>query len=311
MTIRSIKGLLVAGVVFLFLIYVSSILSLGARLLPGTSLFIAIPRVIFDIALIAAPFFAVWLYLVKPLCDFKALDIDEVKKAFDGKDPGHVEAVLSVADVISRSPACTDGERAELTSGNVARIEKAIQQYFDTRKEQSRPIAEKLASMAALSVAVSGSSSIDALAMLYWKGRMVYETIKCYGFRPRIREMLRIYIHVLGGAFVAGSLEEMADILDVGAFFGKGGNILTKALAASVQGTYAIWSILRASELTRYYIIHGTSEQTRKEAIKKANEYATNNFMGALNVENIQKTAKTVVEGVGKTVGAHFNFQTL
>ena len=297
MNLRTVKKLLVAGVVFLTLVYVSSILSLGARLLPGSSLFIAIPRIVFEIALIAAPFFVMWQLLVKPLCDFKALDIDKVKKAFDGKDPDHVKAVLSVADVIAGSPACTDDERAELTSGNVARIEKALQAFFDKRNEASKKIAVKMATMAAVMVMLSGSSMKDALTMLYWKGRMVYETIKCYGVRPELDDMSRIYLYVVGGAFVAGSIEEMSEIVDVGSVFGKGAGVFTKVITLPIQGTYAVWSILRSSELTRQYIRNGIAEsEERRKAIQCANKFALENFKSVFNSENI----KVIADGVSK-----------
>jgi hypothetical protein len=133
---------------------------------------------------------------------------------------------------------------------------------LEQRENRAKIAARKFALMAGLTVAISSSAMGDGLGMFFWKARLVHDTIRIYGFRPGAWAVLRIYAYVVFAVFLATSIEDLCEILDVSDLLGGFG---VRVLQGVVGGAV----VLKGGQLSRAYLMHGISERSRKAALKE------------------------------------------
>ena len=139
---------------------------------------------------------------------------------------------------------------------------RMISEMLEQREIRAKIAARKFALMAGLTVAISSSAMGDGLGMFFWKARLVHDTIRIYGFRPSAWAVMRIYAYVVFAVFLAASIEDLCEILDVSDLLGGFG---VRVLQGVVGGAV----VLKGGQLTRAYLMHGISEKSRKAALKE------------------------------------------
>ena len=139
---------------------------------------------------------------------------------------------------------------------------RIILEMLEQRENRAKIAARKFALMAGLTVAISSSAMGDGLGMFFWKARLVHDTIRIYGFRPGAWAVLRIYAYVVFAVFLAASIEDLCEILDVSDLLGGFG---VRVLQGVVGGAV----VLKGGHLSRAYLMRGISERSRKAALKE------------------------------------------
>lgn len=185
-------------------------------------------------------------------------------------------ACIENADVIS--PEQQRYARACLESGDQAGT--LLASFFvDTFTPAIDAETKKGARKAFLATAVSQSPLVDAVTMLTVGFNVVKAIVEACGFRPSNVALVKLYLRVLGGALIAGGLEEMdIDELMAGLLGGGSGAHVSGALIASaVQGMTNAFLVFRIGTMTKAYICADegplTSQEMRRGSYKAAMDH--------------------------------------
>ena len=260
------------------------------------------------VVLLALPIGIAYRFLVSPLKEFPlvssevlsnvALDDDVKKEA--------AATVIIKAMILSGkerlAKLTTDDEVRGDLEEDIDRLESAmrfpvgrataVRAVLERREKQASDIAKKYAAMAGLTVAISSSAMGDGIGMFFWKARLVHDTIKTYGFRPDSWSVARIYAYVLFASFLAASIEDLCEMLDVSEL--AGGFVLRV-----VQGVVGAAVVLKGGHLTRSYLTKGISKDSREKAIAAFRETAA---------EDLKAVASSIEGSFGKIGLTGFGF---
>jgi hypothetical protein len=260
------------------------------------------------VVLLALPIGIAYRFLVSPLKEFPlvssevlsnvALDDDVKKEA--------AATVIIKAMILSGkerlAKLTTDDEVRGDLEEDIDRLESAmrfpvgrataVRAVLERREKQASDIAKKYAAMAGLTVAISSSAMGDGIGMFFWKARLVHDTIKTYGFRPDAWSVARIYAYVLFASFLAASIEDLCEMLDVSEL--AGGVVLRV-----VQGVVGAAVVLKGGHMTRSYLTKGISKDSREKAIAAFRETAA---------EDLKAVAGSIEGSLGKIGLTGFGF---
>ena len=260
------------------------------------------------VVLLALPIGIAYRFLVSPLKEFPlvssevlsnvALDDDVKKEA--------AATVIIKAMILSGkerlAKLTTDDEVRGDLEEDIDRLESAmrfpvgrataVRAVLERREKQASDIAKKYAAMAGLTVAISSSAMGDGIGMFFWKARLVHDTIKTYGFRPDAWSVARIYAYVLFASFLAASIEDLCEMLDVSEL--AGGVVLRV-----VQGVVGAAVVLKGGHMTRSYLTKGISKDSREKAIAAFRETAA---------EDLKAVASSIEGSFGKIGLTGFGF---
>lgn len=260
------------------------------------------------VVLLALPIGIAYRFLVSPLKEFPlvssevlsnvALDDDVKKEA--------AATVIIKAMILSGkerlAKLTTDDEVRGDLEEDIDRLESAmrfpvgrataVRAVLERREKQASDIAKKYAAMAGLTVAISSSAMGDGIGMFFWKARLVHDTIKTYGFRPDAWSVARIYAYVLFASFLAASIEDLCEMLDVSEL--AGGVVLRV-----VQGVVGAAVVLKGGHMTRSYLTKGISKDSRDKAIAAFRKTAT---------EDLKAVAGSIEGSLGKIGLTGFGF---
>lgn len=179
---------------------------------------------------------------------------------------------------------------------------RIILEMLKQRESRAKAVAREFASMAGLTVAISSSATGDGLGMFFWKARLVHDTIRIYGFRPDSWSVLRIYAYVVFAAFLATSIEELCELLDVSELLGGFG-------ARVLQGCVGGAIVLKGGYLTRAYLTQGISVGSRKIGFEEFKKEKSDEFkqLGTSLMKSVTKigfgfrqTTETITSEVGE-----------
>lgn len=171
--------------------------------------------------------------------------------------------------------------------------------------------------------AVSQKSSIDTLSAIYFNYKMIEEIVLASGFRPTRRQLFKLYIRILGTAFVSFISSELTDNIDLSsavadetisdissgstgaAFIDKLRSlpIVNTVAGALCDGAINALLTLRIGYVTRSYIIEGAEAFTNYSSRRKIRRRAMIDALSAIPGVTYRgakcigsKTAKHIME---------------
>ena len=174
--------------------------------------------------------------------------------------------------------------------------------------------------------AVSQKSSIDTLSVIYFNYKMIEDIVLASGFRPTRRQLFKLYIRILGTAFVSFISSELTDNIDLSsavadetmsdlssgstgaAFIDKLRSlpIVNTVAGALCDGAINALLTLRIGYVTRSYIIEGSEAFTNYSSRRKIRRRAMIDALSAIpgvtyrGAKSIgSKTAKYIMEFLG------------
>lgn len=174
--------------------------------------------------------------------------------------------------------------------------------------------------------AVSQKSSIDTLSVIYFNYKMIEDIVLASGFRPTRRQLFKLYIRILGTAFVSFISSELTDNIDLSsavadetmsdissgstgaAFIDKLRSlpIVNTVAGALCDGAINALLTLRIGYVTRSYIIEGSEAFTNYSSRRKIRRRAMMDALSAIpgvtyrGAKSIgSKTAKYIMEFLG------------
>ena len=158
-------------------------------------------------------------------------------------------------------------------------IKKIVKEELDIRFKFAKKEILKFAGVSFASTAVSQNSTIDTLSVLMINCKLIHRIILSTGFRPDIKQTLRIYVNVIFSAFFAHisqyGVDQTATIL-MKTFVGGVKNIPGVEIVAGsvIDGTINAVMTLRVGFLTISYLKKGAKGQidaeSNNEAVKNA-----------------------------------------
>ena len=233
------------------------------------SLIPAIVKIIVFAALLLTPLVILYMFLIRPIRDIPIVEPTTIRNLDSADRWTREESGTIIARAMWEARLCSDEDRETLKSvlARPSEIDKRVKELLGKREKAAKGKALEVAAMAGLTVAVSSSSIGDGLGMFFWKSKLVYETFRIYGFRPKASTILSIWAHVVFASFFAASLEELCDLFDVSEFVGG-------VAVRLVQGIAGAAVVLKGGELTRTYVIGGVSPNSRRRALENFRKYA-------------------------------------
>lgn len=134
---------------------------------------------------------------------------------------------------------------------------------------------KKAAKAAFLSTAISQTALYDMLSMLSVNLNLIKTIVHDCGYRPSGLSLIRLYLRVLGTAFLAGGMEDM-DLEELLPLIS--GNAAMKlpglVMASAAQGLVNAFTTYRVGVLTRNYLFaeHGplSPQEAKKESYQEA-----------------------------------------
>ena len=148
----------------------------------------------------------------------------------------------------------------------------------EIEKEQIKGLDEIVKSRAKLvflSTAISQNGRLDALLVLIHSFQMVKMMVDHMGYRPSIRQMIRVYTEVLMAALIANTVEELAlSEVIAGTLIDIEGRALQVVASSAIQGVGNAFFTLRVGLITKYYLQSSNGEfdrnASRIKAVKEA-----------------------------------------
>ena len=290
-----VKKIFVLLFIIVALVYVSNVVIIGEKLFGG------LPWVfefLFDVALIFAPIFVVGLSISTSLKRYKMAPNGALATCLNGK--ASRDEVKLLSEMMLSSGSFSESEKKEIR--NAVRLATGWREGFKTilskRIEMSKKQANTNGVLAAISVVISGKGVFDSLILLFWKIKTINATIKFFGVRPSLKQLWIIYTNTIFGAFLAGSLDELLDIIDIDQSIGKllpqvGGvaALVTTAANTVPQAAFAYYSIVKVSSMTRQFLFDAECKANLRVISKKAKEEAKESLL-SINILDIIKEIK-------------------
>jgi uncharacterized membrane protein YcjF (UPF0283 family) len=219
----------------------------------------------------------VFIYLILlPVLSVAAMSPIKVRDYIDdnSNEPNTAQAT-KVARSLLRKGRLEVGEKRALS----AILKKGenpsdmLEKIFENRLNQMDAIVRKYAKQVFVSTALSQNGRLDAVLVIMINFRMLRDIIRCYGYRPTFKHLVKMYTQVLAAALIADGIEdiEFAEVFPVlsKGFLGviPGLGILSSSL---LQGTGNAFLTLRVGIITRNYYITAGSGFSRREARRAA-----------------------------------------
>ena len=260
---------------------------------------------IFAIVLTYIPVRLIANLMIKPIKHFSFVDSKTLLCAMDQDGlksySERSAACHKVLEVLESSGSYNDDERRRIKQSlrNISLAPNTLKELFESKDREVKSHAKEIAAMAAVSVVISRSPALDGVALLFWKVRLVYDTVKIYGLRPSISDLMKLYAFAAFGAFLSGSLEEMCDLVDISSGVsrisqsaGTVVSMLTAPIAITAQASLAIYMILRTQAMVSYAIMNGSDSINSKDIKDKANVFAKENFADVMSTEKLNSIIK-------------------
>ena len=219
-----------------------------------------------------------YVCLVRPIREIPIVEPEVIRVLNDANSRLRKQAGEIIAIAMWKSGTGSPEERQMLKVAieRPSNIDKTVKELLEKREKLARKRALEIAAMAGLTVAVSSSPIGDGLGMFVWKSRLVYETFRIYGFRPKAKTVVSIWAHVVLAAFFAASIEELCELFDVSEFVGGIGSRV-------IQGGAGAAMVLKGGSLTRKYLTNGVSSESRRQALAEFREAAKDDMIGVLS----------------------------
>lgn len=188
-------------------------------------------------------------------------------------------------------------------------VETALGQLDDA----ANGLTKAAASRVFLTTALSQNGSLDALFVLGWQSRLVWDIAHVYGQRPSIRDMAWLYGNVMTTAFVAGEIDDLdlseqihpvvQSALGGAAGAVPGLQVLTAVIGNSlVSGTANAFLTLRVGVVARRYC--GALVRPPKRAVRRAAFSEAAGMLGAIAADGTRKVVAAVAKASGRGVAA-------
>lgn len=186
-------------------------------------------------------------------------------------------------------------------------IETALVRLDGAADELTRAAAARVF----LTTALSQNGSLDALFVLGWQTRLVWDIAHVYGQRPSLRDMAWLYGNVVATAFVAGEIDDLdlseqihpvvQSVLGGAAGAVPGLQVLTSVVGNSlVSGTANAFLTLRVGIVARRYC--GSLVRPPKRALRRAAFTEAAGMLGAIAAEGTRKVVAAVAKASGRGV---------
>ena len=290
-----VKKIFVLLFIIVALVYVSNVLIIGEKLLGGFPWFF---EFLFDVVLIFVPIFVVGLSISTSLKRYKMAPNGALARCLNGK--ASRDEVKLLSEMMLSSGSFSESEKKEIR--NAVRLATGWREGFKTilskRIEMSKKQANTNGVLAAISVVISGKGVFDSIILLFWKIKTINTTIKFLGVRPSLKQLWIIYTNTIFGAFLAGSLDELLDIIDIDQSIGKllpqvGGvaALVTTAANTVPQAAFAYYSIVKVSSMTRQFLFDAECKANLRVIYKKAKEEAKESLL-SINISDILQQIK-------------------
>ena len=247
---------------------------------------------LFYVACIVVPL-ALWLRLPRSL----------VPPATDD-GPEHERYLRSLRARLARNRRLSG---SPLTSRE--QIEAALAQLDGAADELTRAAASRVF----LTTALSQNGSLDALFVLAWQTRLVWDVAHVYGQRPSLRDMAWLYGNVATTAFVAGEIDDLdlseqihpivQSALGGAAGAVPGLQVVTSVVGNSlVSGTANAFLTLRVGIVARRYC--GAVARPSRRAVRRAAFTEAAGMLGAIAADGTRKVVAAVAKASGRGVAA-------
>ena len=155
-------------------------------------------------------------------------------------------------------------------SSDITKLTQTVRDELDLRFSKARKEIYQAATCSFASTAISQNSTIDTLSTLMINCKLIHKIIQASGFRPNIKQTVRIYINVIFNAFFAhisqAGIEKGATLIINNFIKGLKSVPYGEVIVGSViDGTVNALMTLRVGFLTLSYLKHGAKGQLSEE----------------------------------------------
>lgn len=260
----------IGALLFLVLVILNSVLSLGERLRSAS------PYLEYAFYVVATVLFA--LLIVRPIVIVLFSPTFSMDSLFDEEANAKKNFSMyhRVAENIVKEPYLSDEQKKLISDGKDSPIglKAALSTVFDeTIKKELNKVIVTHAESVFLTTAISQNGRLDLLAVLIINLRLIKELVVKCGFRPSYAALGKLSLNVMASAIVAESLED----INFNELFPSQGlkalddipflKIVTGSLA---QGAGNALLSLRVGIICRNFLFMNLKGQTRKEIRKNA-----------------------------------------
>ncbi len=161
-----------------------------------------------------------------------------------------------------------------------------IQAVYIDRKATIEVEIERNSSLVMMASSLSQNGLLDAVAVIYYNVRMVRGIVEISGFRPTIKQLVRMYGDIFAAAFIFNTIEEiepeafLEDVLDSSGekFFAK---VFSKISGSVIQGVLSAYITAKVGYVTQYWL-YMTEEDFQETNIKKLARGQARKTVGAI-----------------------------
>jgi len=247
--------------IILLLLVVSSIITIGDKIasisILGAYLFYLI-FVVFLIVFVAVPTYKTLRSPTMPNFNSEDEDMQKAHKA--------VRTVLRNCDLDEKERIEMEAELNALGGKDV------LQKFWKGRTKKIDKIIRKNAVSVFTLSAISQKGSIDMLICIITNFTMINKLVKTTGFRPTYLQLAKIYFRVLGASFVAMTVDDLLDEIDLNGIVG-GLGLGAIAIKSFADGAINAYLTIRIGYVTKEYIRLGedfNAQEARARARKAA-----------------------------------------
>ena len=252
--------ILIAIFVLLFLMVISSIITIGDKVSVISPLLTYLFYIIISVLLFV-------VVIVPTLKMFKSPTMPD----FHSADLDYYKAQKAVNSILKNCDLDEEERSNMLFELNSLGGQAVLQKFWNNRaKKIDKAIRENAISVFTLS-AISQRGGIDMLICVTTNFMMINKLVKISGFRPTYVQLVKIYMNVFGASFIAMTSQELLDDIDFD--FGILGVTGAVALKSILNGALNAYLTLRIGCATKEYIRLGGNfnlEEARARARKSA-----------------------------------------
>lgn len=273
----------------------AQLVELAARLHPVAGQALLWTLVVFYAACVAVPLF-LWLRLPRSLVPPKHAEGPELERYLDG-----------LRKRLRANPRLT---------GTALETREDVERALRRLDADANALIKAAASRVFLTTALSQNGSLDALFVLGWQTRLVWDIAHVYRQRPSLRDMGWLYVNVMTTAFVAGEIEDldlaqqirpvMQSVLGGAAGAVPGLQTASAVVASSiVSGSANAFLTLRVGVVTRRYC--DALARPERKALRRAAFTEAAGMLGAIAATGTRRVLGAVARAGGRSVAGTFS----
>lgn len=279
--LKAIVSLLAVFAVGFGIILIGNIITIGERIGDMTHVFFEYAFYVLLVVL-AIVFILVPTFRILRMPSLPEMDVDECEPLRKTK-----KLAKRLADT-SDDPEFKD--RIAAAANDAVALRDTVKKELDKRFGEARKEILKAAAYSFASTSVSQNNAIDTISVLMINCKLVYKVIQSTGFRPNMSQLVRVYVSVMSGAFLAHITQSGVErgMTTVVNSFVKGlknipfGDVI---MGSAIDGTINALMTLRVGNLALSYLKKGAKGHLSDAELKAANISAIKSLPGVVGAK--------------------------